>query len=69
MARKGHQTAFDPAPGDVYTTVDGSAWVVTQTLPGRRVDLEQLRSAVVRTWSTTVPALLPRIDTWRKRTP
>gem|GEM_PF-3614650 len=68
MARNGRQTAFDPAPGDVYTTVDGSAWVVTRTHAGRRVELEQYCTAIASTWSTTIPNLLAHTDTWRKRT-
>lgn len=65
MARRGRSTVLDPNPGDVYTALDGSVWVVDHVVDGE-VFLEQLGSTVERTWQTTVPNLTTKIHGWRR---
>ncbi|MGW9021284.1 hypothetical protein ACWGOE_07370 [Leucobacter chromiiresistens] len=63
MARIGRGTALDPAPGDVYTAIDGSAWKVATS----RAGLLQLRPHPRpggRVLTITVQELLARVAGW-----
>ncbi len=64
MPRNGCSTALDPGPGDVYTLTDGSQWQVLER-DGDQLQMEALKTSVVRVWKVAVPRLLRSVAGWR----
>lgn len=63
MGRLGRGTCWDPAPGDVYTVLDGSAWKVASARQGL-LELTPYPRPGGRRLTLSTRELLARAATW-----